>query len=178
MLNCKGCGERWPCCAERNRGQYSGIEHAKHYPGDEKPCANPVNTLARALVFACSSEMLSALASDNHGNQWQNQKLSRDTVRMLSTFVHQFRVEWRKLRKDSPDWHEVGLVLAQCGVGYDDYGQGLLFDACKLAICEVWAGYSDNASWRLTKQGTLHLDCIPPQTPNPNRRPSVAKDIH
>lgn len=140
--------------------------------------SNPVNTLARALVFACSSEMLSELASDNRGNQWPNQKLSRDTVRMLSTFVHQFSAEWSKLRKDSPDWHNVGLVLAKCGTGYDDYGQEPLFEACKRAIHEVWAGYSDNAMWRLTKQNTLHLDCIPPQTPNPKRRPSVAKDIH
>lgn len=139
---------------------------------------NPVNTLARALVFVCYDEQLSKLASDNpiHGNRWPEQKLSRDTVRMLSTFVHQFGAEWAKMRKDSPDWHEVGLVLADCGAGYDD--DGPLLDACKRAIREVWAGYSDNASWRLTKQGTLHLDCPPPQTPNPKRRPSVAKDIH
>lgn len=138
---------------------------------------NPVNTLARALVFACSSEMLSDLASDNRGNQWPNQKLSRDTVRMLSTFVHQFGAEWSKLRKDVPDWHEVGLVLAKCGAGYDD--DGPLFDACKRAISGVWAGYSDCASWRRTKQGTLHLDCPPPQTPNPKRgKGSVAKASH
>ena len=72
-----------------------------------------------------------------------------------------------------PDWHEVGLVLAECGTGYDDYGQVGLFDACKRAIREVWAGYSDNATWRRTKQGTLHLDCPPPQTPNPKRKPGT-----
>lgn len=142
--------------------------------------SNPVNTLARALIFACNDEVLGRLASDNpqHNNQWPNQKLSRDTTRMLSTFVHQFGAEWVKLRKDTPDWHNVGLVLAKCGTGYDDYGQEPLFETCKRAIREVWAGYSDCARWRLTKQGTLHLDCIPPKTPNPKRRPSVAKDIH
>jgi len=34
---CGGCGEQWPCSVEKNRGQYSGIEHAKHNPVEKKP---------------------------------------------------------------------------------------------------------------------------------------------
>lgn len=29
---CRGCGEQWPCSVEKNRGMYSGYEHAKHSP--------------------------------------------------------------------------------------------------------------------------------------------------
>lgn len=32
QINCRGCGEHWPCSVDNNRGSYSGIEHAKHGP--------------------------------------------------------------------------------------------------------------------------------------------------
>lgn len=122
-----------------------------------------VNTLARALAFCCTQfddndeDQLSLLASDNpiHGNKWQDQKLARDTTRMLHSFCKHYAKLW--WRSEPIDWHEVGMVLAGTGCGYDDRGQESLREVCQRICKAVWPCYADSAMWRLTKRGSLAL---------------------
>lgn len=127
-----------------------------------------INTLARALVFACMSydadSSVSVLASDNpiHGQQWSYQKLARDTTRMLHSFCKQYAKQWAKAEVGDTeiDWNEVGMVLAGTGCGYDgNKGQESLREVCQRICRAVWPSYEHNAMWRLNRQGTLTLDC-------------------
>jgi hypothetical protein len=63
------------------------------------------------------------------------------------------------------DWHEVGMVLAATGCGYDDKGQESLREVCQRICKAVWPSYEHSAMWRLAKRGSLALEC-----PGPNSR--------
>ena len=100
----------------------------------------------RSLVFACSNDELSKMASDNHNEFEWPPNIELQTYEQVGIFCAQFALWW-PFASLIP-WSRVGYALA--GHGFDEYPTKLTsqdMTSINRATREIWPDYEHEATW-------------------------------